>query len=202
MSGLRSFQNVAFSPWTWVGALLTLNVLLVGQNLRMRALIPDQPEVPSLERGHQLATVRFTDLAGDPKVLDFSATDRTQIFLFFSPECQFCDKQFPIWKESYWPTVNDAEVTGLVRDVESSDEVLRYLDLFSMRSLPIVRAPTDILRELKLAITPTTLVVDRDGRVRNFWIGVWDDETRKMAKCLIDQPKGSPSLAGGSTTNP
>ena len=45
--------------------------------------------------------------------------------------------------------------------------------------LPLVFFDSDSLGSYKLTATPTTLLINEDGRVEHAWIGTWD-ETKAM----------------------
>jgi hypothetical protein len=46
-------------------------------------------------------------------------------------------------------------------------------------------APPEVRKEYKLAMTPTTLVIGNDGRVKYSWVGRWDADMIEEASDLF-----------------
>ena len=70
-------------------------------------------------------------------------------------------------------------VVGLVGNREDKKEVASHADLlgyFKTRiALPVVSVSDETLAHYKLTATPTTLLIDDNGRVEHAWVGKWDE---------------------------
>ena len=70
-------------------------------------------------------------------------------------------------------------MVGIVGDREDKLEVKNHanaLGYFKTRlSLPIVTVSNETLANYKLTATPTTLLIDSNGRVEHAWVGKWDE---------------------------
>jgi peroxiredoxin len=74
---------------------------------------------------------------------------------------------------------NRINVVGMVGDREDKLEVAKHanvLGYFKTRiALPIVSVSNETLAKYKLTATPTTLLIDSNGRVEHAWVGKWDE---------------------------
>ena len=70
-------------------------------------------------------------------------------------------------------------MVGGVSDRENKNEVSAHADgagYFKTKTpLPLVFFDSDSLGSYKLTATPTTLLIDEDGRVEHAWVGMWDE---------------------------
>jgi peroxiredoxin len=71
------------------------------------------------------------------------------------------------------------KVVGIVGDREDKLEVTNHanvLGYFKTRVvLPIVTVSNEALANYKLTATPTTPLIDSNGRVEHAWVGKWDE---------------------------
>jgi len=84
---------------------------------------------------------------------------------------------------------NRFTVVGIVSDREDKRLVSAYADragYFKTKTpLPLVFFDSESLGSYKLTATPTTLLINEDGRVEHAWIGRWDEnKAREVAAAL------------------
>jgi|SRR5687768_3632274 len=100
--------------------------------------------------------------------------------MFFSPSCLYCVAQGPIWRD----VLNRIDssrfnVVGIVGDKEDKLEVTKHADVLgyfkTKLTLPIVTVNNETLANYKLTATPTTLLIDSNGKVEHAWVGKWDE---------------------------
>lgn len=165
-------------------ALGILNILLLMQNLRLRRQLNSagrtEATANALKRGEWVTPITGTDLNGQPYQVQYANNERKQLLIFFSPSCPYCVEQGPIWRD----VLNRIDssrfnVVGIVGDREDKLEVTKHanvLGYFKTRiALPIVTVSDETLANYKLTATPTTLLIDSNGRVEHAWVGKWDE---------------------------
>ncbi|HXQ69098.1 MAG TPA: TlpA disulfide reductase family protein [Pyrinomonadaceae bacterium] len=178
--------------WLPVGVILLLaiiNVLLIRQNLDLRQQLAAGGRTLDLttnvlKPGDVVATVTATDLDGRPYQLEYKKDGRHRLLLFFSPNCPYCEQQSPLWRDLLNNVDKDRfNVVGVVSDREDRQSVAAHAELagyFTTKTpLPVVFFDNESLGSYKLTATPTTLLIDEDGKVEHAWVGKWD-ESRVM----------------------
>ncbi|HKV35369.1 MAG TPA: TlpA disulfide reductase family protein [Pyrinomonadaceae bacterium] len=178
--------------WLPIGLILLLgivNVLLIKQNLALRHQLAAGARTLDLttnvlKPGDVVAAVTATDLDGQPYQLDYKKDGRHRLLLFFSPNCPYCEQQSPLWRDLLNQVDEDRfNVVGVVSDREDRQSVAAHAEVagyFKTRTpLPVVFFDNESLGSYKLTATPTTLLIDEDGKVEHAWVGKWD-ESRVM----------------------
>lgn len=192
-------QKKAISLRRWLPALLivslsAVNLMLIGQNFKLRALLASRGNgidvtANSLKAGDVVANVSTSDLSGHPYELRYN--DGKKLLLFFlSPHCPFCVHQAPLWR-SVLNKIDTTrfDVVGVVGSREDHQAVSAHLEEFgyskTKTTLPIVVFDDASLARYKLVGTPTTLLIDDKGKVEHAWIGMWnEDVTNEVAAVL------------------
>jgi peroxiredoxin len=167
--------------WTLVGAMAVTNVLLLGQNLRLRReVVRLQP--PSLREGDRVPSFAAVGLSGESIDVSYTGGGPKKVLFYFSPTCRFCKRQFPYWKAILERAADkNFEVLGIVSQAEDAAKVedfLRGMGCSSESNTPlrVARVPRNVLGEYKLSATPITLIVANDGRVEKAWNGQWSND--------------------------
>jgi peroxiredoxin len=165
--------------------LCAVNLLLIRQNLHLRKQLAAGGRTIDLttnflQPGDVVTSVTATDLGGHPYQLDYKKDGRQRLLLFFSPTCPYCQQQSPLWRDLLNKVDNNRfTVIGVVSDREDKQLVSEYADAagyFKTKTpLPLVLFNSESLGNYKLTATPTTLLIDDDGRVEHAWIGKWDE---------------------------
>ena len=165
-------------------ALLIFNILLLMQNLSLRRQLNSAGRIDAsanaLNPGELVKPITGTDLNGQLYQVQYSNDGRKQLLMFFSPSCPYCVAQGPIWRDLLNRIdSNRINVVGIVGDREDKLEVAKHanvLGYFKTRiALPIVTVSNETLANYKLTATPTTLLIDSNGRVEHAWVGKWDE---------------------------
>jgi len=175
--------------------LCVVNLLLIKQNLDLRKQLAAggrtiDVTTNALQPGDVVTAVTATDLEGRPYQLDYKKDGRERLLLFFSPNCPYCQQQSPLWRDVLDKIdSNRFTVVGIVSDREDKRLVSAYAEgvgYFKTKTpLPLVVFDSESLGTYKLTATPTTLLIDEDGRVEHAWIGRWDEtKAREVAAAL------------------
>lgn len=183
---MNESKSASHKSWLTIGLIITLsgiNLLLIKQNLdlrkQLRAGAKTLETTNVLKPGDVVSAVTATHLDGSPYQLSYNKDGRHRLLLFFSPNCPYCEQQSPLWREML-DTVdsNRFTVLGVVSDREDKQLVSAHADgagYFKTKTrLPIVFFDNESLGTYKLTATPTTLLIDEDGRVEHAWVGKWD----------------------------
>jgi peroxiredoxin len=165
-------------------ALIAVNLLLINQNLGLRRQLAaaGRPAAPAdaLKAGETVGPVAGTDLNGRPFEVKYGTEGRRHLLLFFSPSCRYCGQQASLWREVLDKV--DAErinVVGVVGRREDRQAVFDHAEgagyFKTKTSLPVVFFDDASLASYKLTATPTTILIDAEGRVEHAWVGLWDE---------------------------
>jgi thiol-disulfide isomerase/thioredoxin len=180
MNGVSS-KLPQFILWSLLPALAIGNALLIRQNLKMRAELNKLLPIV-LKSGESVPPFIAQGLNGETFSINYSANEPARVFLFFSPDCSYCHDQFPLWQK----IIKHADrkkfsVIGLVADSQNKDRVNQYLRSVDCTELPVALIPEQVRRSYKLSMTPTTLIVYGNGKVRQNWSGKWGGEEMASA---------------------
>lgn len=176
--------------WLTAGLILILcviNVLLIKQNLDLRKRLAAGGRTIDLTTnvlrpGDVVSAVTATDLDGRPYQLEYKKDGRHRLLLFFSPNCPYCEQQSPQWRDLLDKVDNNRFlVVGIVSDREDKPSVSAHVDEagYSRTKTPlsIVVFDNEMLGSYKLTATPTTLLINEDGKVEHAWVGKWDENS-------------------------
>lgn len=172
-------------------ALAACNVLLVIQNLRMRAAL-SQYEVKVLADGDQLQPFAAASLDGRRVEVSFDGRGPKRVLLFFTPTCRFCRQQFPYWRELLLRAdPNRFEIIGVVSQAEDKTKLEAYLRSVgclddSKTSMRVALVPEGVRESYKLFSTPITLVIANDGKLEKVWYGSWRPQDLAAASAVFD----------------
>jgi len=174
--------------WLSIGLILVLcvvNFLLIKQNLDLRKRLAAGGRTIDLttnflQPGDIVTPVTATDLDGRPYQLDYKKDGRQRLLLYFSPNCPYCRQQSPLWRDLLDKVDSQRfTVIGVASDREDKRLVSAHADAagyFKTKTpLPLVFFNSESLGSYKLTATPTTLLINEDGKVEHAWIGKWDE---------------------------
>jgi hypothetical protein len=100
---------VSLAPWMLVIALLISNLLLLGQNKKLRGIIEAAATPRVLQPGDKVPEFTASDLNNQRVEIKYDAQSSRRVFLFFKPSCPYCREQFPYWKS----ILEQSEMAGL-----------------------------------------------------------------------------------------
>jgi hypothetical protein len=169
--------------WSFVlsGLLLligTMNVLLIRQNLKLRALL-EESAPKQLKTGDVVTGFTAHDLAGNTIDVQYGHDSPKRVLLFFSPRCRYSASQFVSWI----PLIQNSspsktEVLLIAMDTEQEWEINNFLGAVNCppqsASFKVALIPTNVREAYKFSVTPTTVVVSNEGVVQNAWSGLVD----------------------------
>jgi hypothetical protein len=159
--------------------LLTIsNIALIAQNLHLRGLLNNgRPGAPRpLNVKESVAGFSGKALDGSDVEVSYGSQKARRIFFYFSPDCAYCDEQFPLWKQLMSEVDHSRyEMIGLVSDWQENNTVQQYLQQRGCENLKVLKVPSAVLKTYRLSLTPMTLVVDGAGTVEGIWPGRWDE---------------------------
>jgi thioredoxin-related protein len=116
----------------------------------------------TVSEGLQLGT-KFPAIPG----LDYKQHDKSILF-FVSAECSHCIQNLPIYQRIFEKSKATPRSTqALIGLFENQKE---YTD-FAARGFSIPGKGNILFYTYNIRATPTIVVVDRGGNIRNFWIG-------------------------------
>ena len=184
--------------WLTIGLIVSLcvvNLLLIKQNFDLRTQLAAGARTIDLttnvlQPGDIVSAVTAIDLDGRPYELGYKNDGRNRLLLFFSPNCPYCEQQSPHWRELLDKVDgNRFAVVGVVSDKENPQSVSAHADgagYFKTKTpLPIVFFDDESLETYKLTATPTTLLINPDGKVEHAWVGKWDESRASEVAALL-----------------
>ena len=176
--------------WLTIGLfvpLCVINLLLIKQNLDLRKQLAAGARTLDLTNnvlkpGDVVSAVTATDLDGLPYQLNYNRDGRHRLLLFFSASCPYCQQQSPLWRDLLDKVdTNRFTVVGVVSDREDKQLVSEHVNgagYFKTNTpLPVLFFDDESLGTYKLTATPTTLLINEEGRVEHAWVGKWDERS-------------------------
>ena len=186
MSEDKVSSRKSWLPASLILILCVINLLLVKQNLDLRKQLAagGRTDLTTnvLKPGDLVSAVTATDLNGRPYQLNYKKDGRQRLLLFFSPSCPYCEQQSPQWRDLLDKVdSNRFLVVGIVSDREDKSSVSTHVEQagYSRTKTPLTIAffDNEMLGSYKLTATPTTLLINEDGKVEHAWVGKWDENS-------------------------
>ena len=150
--------------------LIAANLLLRKDNSELRTQVKILRAVNAPLPGTPITKLQGYDDNGKAKDLDFTAQHKDSLLFVFSVDCPYTKSVLPQWKK----LMRDSNANIVF--VETSGEVKRQF--FSDRGMA---APENLLiispqtrSQNRLAAVPSTVLINRDGKVMESWIGDLD----------------------------
>jgi hypothetical protein len=160
--------------WCGVLAIALLVTLVLYQKWQMQHPVLVRPSLVAV--GTQLPVLAVKNLAGQSAAVCWSAEPRPTIIYAFTPTCAWCKRNLAGIKEIAAQTPGYRFV-GLSLTDKGLPE---YVDANGL-TFPAYSVSKDDkgIQQLKLSVTPTTIVVSREGKVQNVWPGAYSGKTRE-----------------------
>lgn len=151
--------------------LLIINVALILQNLELRSKFKGIKPLQAKE-GEKFGSFRAINLSNEDVLMDFSS-DKESILLFLSTTCGYCRKQMPYWTDLV-AKVDKGRYRITAITTETDNEAINgYIDEYKIYDWEILKIRPDEALAANLTATPTTIVLDKSGRVVKVWTGLW-----------------------------
>jgi thiol-disulfide isomerase/thioredoxin len=153
-------------------------LLLIGLNpswlpFNLAGISPGSPAVPEIDA--PAPDFSLKTISGDTATLSDYA-GRVVLINYWATWCLPCRAEMPLLQQ-YAERYSDDLVVLAVNNGEPADEVeefIRELDL----TLPVLLDPEETVTQLyRIRGFPTTLFIDRDGKIRYQHIGILNEDT-------------------------
>jgi peroxiredoxin len=172
----RMKRCLPMAPWVMVAVISIINVLLIMQNFQMRAQL-DKYKPNILQAGDKVRPFITRGLRGEFFTVDYTGTEPKRILFFFTPSCPYCQEQFAYWQEILNRVdQNQYQVLGVAAESEDETKLTEFLRSVNCESMNVALLPNSLLNAYKLSVTPTTLVIENNGKVEKVWAGSWKDD--------------------------
>ena len=162
--------------------LIASNLLLQRENARLRLHNENLSSADGPVIGSHISSLEGDDLSKHKIKLDLKHQSNPTLLLVFSPTCRYCKANLPTWLHILQnaPSVNTVyvDLAGTANQAYFSQSKL------PSRGIPIHLVPEEsILHNLK--VTPTTVVLDRNGIVKGSWAGVLSPSQQNQLESLL-----------------
>jgi hypothetical protein len=166
---LKSTLEVATNIAVLLVALTVLSVFAVNYFLK-----PSLPHLrPGLQKGATLASIPTLDYRSNKKTL----------LIALDTNCHFCKESLPFYRKLLEANVSSQKVLRIVAIFpNAADDVAKYI---RENDLSIDTIPGVPLNSLGLSGTPSLLLLNQKGEVKDFWIGkLPSTETDELIRSL------------------
>jgi hypothetical protein len=132
---------------------------IIGAYFVKERLAPATPPVFSLKVGDHLRGL---------SAYDWKAHDRTLV-LVLRKGCRYCEDSMPFYRK-----LTDLEKSGRIDAhliAVLPDDAAAVQQLAQAEQLPVEWLPSIALDQLKVRVTPTLILADRQGSILKVWVG-------------------------------
>jgi thiol-disulfide isomerase/thioredoxin len=102
--------------------------------------------------------------------------ERQTVLLAVSSSCHFCQESWPFFRELAARSEGKLDVVAVLP--QSQSEAESYV---KEAKVPVAKVVSANLQSMGVAVTPTVILLDRGGKVRDVWVGQLDEGHRKQA---------------------
>jgi peroxiredoxin len=158
--------------------LVIINTILIYQNRELRLYLNLLQQSLELNPGAMVSTLRGVDINGNNIDINYSQDPRKTLLLIFSPDCDYCTQNMPIWKNILSNIdKNSFRVIAISLEPEGTKE---YIIRHHLDSVPVItKLYLKGADTYKMGLTPETILIDSNGKVEKVWKGLIDGESRK-----------------------
>jgi peroxiredoxin len=153
--------------------LLLVNILLIFQNLNLRAQLKAF-EPLKVEEGDVLEEFRAKNLKGEETRIDYSQSGK-RILLFFRTTCGYCQKQMPYWKHLASNADRENYKVTAVTTETDTQAIENYMKKYKIQDWEVLMISPEEAQKAKLMASPVTIVADSKGVVEKAWTGMWQN---------------------------
>jgi len=155
--------------------LILVAIASVSVNIMQARKISSLRGQDSAETGIRAEPIIAKDLDGRTTRIE-GAGELPAVFYVFSPQCGWCERNWPGVQALTGQLRGRYRVVGLSLGSRGTAELVTRKPL----ALPVLADPSaETVRAYKLASTPQTIAVSRDGRVERVWEGAYDGTVQK-----------------------
>jgi hypothetical protein len=121
--------------------------------------------------GETLPPIRGDSFQGGQA--SFAPRGKPLLIYFFSPSCTWCERNLDNIKTLIHGTVATHDFVAIATNTYGLEEYVRRRNL----DWPLIREPTaETRRAYQIGVTPVTLVIGPDAKVKHSWIGAFAGE--------------------------
>lgn len=167
-------------------ALAATVLALVAENRTLRHDLPapsTAAPTAGLSAGDSMVAVSGQDLEGRAGEMTFTSGDREHLLFVFTTVCPACRENQSRWRELYERVGERVQITGIsLNEVTATSEYKQAHDL----PYPIFVAEDarSFATANKIDRVPFTVLLGKNGRVQETWLGALSDETQRRLQSL------------------
>lgn len=145
---------------------------------RVRRFIPPPPQGPSPDLGEPVGDFRFVTLSGE-EITRESLDGKVAVLDFWHTRCPPCKSQMPLIDKVYQAYQDNPDVAFYAVSTDFSrivdEEVSKTMKAWG-GSMPVLRDfESTAYDKLNVRVTPTMILLGRDGRLQTFKKGLYSD---------------------------
>lgn len=169
------------------GLMTSANMFLLHQNKVLRS----QSSKTSLRVPEGTVVSTLAGLDFDNKPVNFSTADRrATVVLVYSPTCHYCEMNWANWRNLI-ANVNSSRVRFIAADVTSNAHA-DFLGEKGVKGIDSIhRVDPGELVSMELDLTPQTILIGADSRVKHVWSGVLSPKDLSDLKAMVARQVGS-----------
>jgi thiol-disulfide isomerase/thioredoxin len=200
-------RAVPWTVWPWAALLAVLLVAVAGREIVRRAAEGGRGGQHHPGVGTKVTELALEPLTGDPPpITTADLAGHVTLINFWGPWCGFCIEEFPhlMEIEQHFRDQEDFRFLSVSSNPDPRDQ--EGLAEFTTQFLKEQRAefPTyhDVDARTQFALIktarvvdygyPTTVVLDRDARIRGIWVGYRSGDERQVRLAIEQALRGEP----------
>jgi hypothetical protein len=141
--------------------------------------------------GSHLSQLKGVGLDGKPMTYQFTKAPARSLVMVLSPQCKFCEETLPAWKTL---TASAGPRNSVYADLSGSldEQYVKSSGLGTNSHFLILDPIEGALHRFRG--TPTTLVLDNNGKILKSWAGILDaSKTNEFAEALASSKQRLPN---------
>jgi hypothetical protein len=168
-------------------ALLVVNGLLLHENYSLKMELERSQRKSPVQKLAIVPPLVGENLEGKAVSLDYIAGNRT-LLLVFSPACQACERNWPLWR-TLAAGASGVRTVFVTTRPSLDQQFLTRQGLTGQKVLVNIN-PTSAA-SYRLYFTPQTILIGPGGRVENAWAGVLEGRALEQVRGALAQSQSS-----------
>lgn len=169
-------------------ALTASNVFLLKKVSVLSAQLEQSGELLSrklgVDSGTTVPAITGYDVSGHRLKFPYGKDSRKTVVLVFSPRCNACITQWPIWHKIVASL--DGKKFRVVAIDQASLTSTDYLDTYQLRDFNVIASPdAETILAYDLRATPQTILVGATGIVEAVWTGANMSATQRRVQARL-----------------
>lgn len=157
---------------------MAITIVTLVRNARgMRAEIETLKADNRLHAGESVPSESFQTLDGGSWAVNYLNEGLPTILYVFTPKCAWCQKNTENANSLATQVAGRYRFIGISLSSDIS-EVKAYIGSH-FTAYPVYIASPDFKDQYRVSGTPTTILIGRDGRVVDYWLGAYTDEAQR-----------------------